>query len=194
MRATRGGCKEKRTWGSIMIAGMIMRGASVAAVLAGLASPAVADWQYTKWGDTLQQVLVHTDKGVRPTTDAERDFRSSPSSGDALATSAHKVADMEIATFFFFKGVNLSRVQMEIPTPDAGDEVLANLEAQYGAPYFFSETIKPSADTVCSTRKAKWHSREYANNILYTIMYCGERIVYGRVIYTKILTPAESGL
>jgi hypothetical protein len=163
------------------------------AILGFAASPVRADWQYTKWGMTKEEVIASS-SGVaaltRPLAAGEKPRsctagdRGFSDSGIAGAEAPYEAGEFKFkACFFFDKGGKLNGVELGL---DVGqDEKLAKplyetLFGKYGAPE------KDYANAVL--RVADW--RREGNRITYWHSTLGVTLVF----YRPLVTPEANGL
>ncbi len=118
--------------------------ALIALLLALAASvPVEANWQYTKWGMTPEQVKAAAgSRSVQRVSDDEAaGHRIKDSRDQAVLKSTWKSGDFEFQVFFYFRdGKKLSQVSLELE--DAANQGLALVESltqKYGKPFPHSE-------------------------------------------------------
>lgn len=96
------------------------------------ATPAAADWQYTKWGMTPAQV-AQASRGALQPCDAACDRRKTATETPRLVGS-YKTGEFAFTAFAIFdRSERLSRVLLELHGP-AGYALAAALRNKYGEP------------------------------------------------------------
>lgn len=112
---------------------MILRSLWICASLLVIPSAAIADWEYTKWGMSPDQV-VKASKGKAQ--QHPRDADNSTDGADALVSGTYSAAGYNFTTHFRF-GKNdggLSAVLHELKPPSKCGELFASLQNIYGKP------------------------------------------------------------
>lgn len=99
--------------------------------LALLSPPARADWQYTKWGMTLEEVLAAAGGRVYRLTEPKRDGEEV-----IMAEGVHVAGDLRFMAQFSFLDGKLNRVTLQYQTRDKQncEDVSNALRARYGPP------------------------------------------------------------
>lgn len=114
---------------------MFRLAAMSAAYAALLVSPAAADWQYTRWGMTPQQVIAASKGAARQNanvavdTGTHRDER-------ALLDAPYSAGRMSFRVQFFFSNANRRLVKVRLVLVGGADcsDVRADLMNVYGSP------------------------------------------------------------
>ena len=106
---------------------------TLAAVL--FAAPAAADWQYTRWGMTPQQVTAAS-RGVAKTNPAEVSDTGTHRSERALLAGPYSAARMSFRAVFYFGNADkkLSKVHLILQGGADCTDVRAELMNLYGPP------------------------------------------------------------
>ena len=114
------------------------RSALVIAVLSFLfgfsAHPASADWQFTRWGMPLAELLAIKDRGITAVTPNPRHRRNGL---DELAHGLYMAGSVQFKVGYLFDGAKrLSMVvlSLENATPVDAEQIRAALVSQYGYP------------------------------------------------------------
>ncbi len=88
---------------------------STAAVVVLMGSPVAADWQYTRWGDSPEEVLSAADGAAKPNDDRGRD----PLPNRALLTAQYEAFGFRFNAYFVFDPADqLVYVDLEPQKPD----------------------------------------------------------------------------
>jgi len=94
-----------------------------------LATPAHADWQFTKWGMSPEQLVKASDGKAMPTTRAEIAERLEP----VLLKMPWQSGDFQFMAYFRFKANKLDLVRLDLQQGDPGTLLVA-LKRKYGEP------------------------------------------------------------
>lgn len=137
-----------------------MRCIAAFAVALLAASPAAANWQYTEWGMSLEEVLAI--EGVER-TDAET---AAPFRGfEILASAPYRADFISTEAFFVFQDGELARVDLIIHVDD-DRETLFTLEETYGAPPIVEDL------DYCFLKRRAWRDRANGNLVDYRRTGC----------------------
>ena len=117
-----------------------MRSAVAAISLTLLATPASADWQYTKWGMTTEQVSAAS-KGQMKRCGAACDKQTTPTE-TALLYAPYQSGKFPFTAFAFFNNQTkkLAFVSLRLDDPTMGFELVGALKGKYGQPESKSAT------------------------------------------------------
>lgn len=138
---------------------------TVAAMI--FAFPAAADWQYTKWGMTPNQLTSSVPGGVHTNDDRSRD--ATPMI--ARLYSDYSGGGMDFIAYFYFDGSDrLARVSLEPKDMGKCSDLRFELSNAYGQPH----------DTSISavTDLAKWWSEETGNIVVFLQIGSGCAVTY----------------
>lgn len=96
--------------------------------LVGVSTPALADWQATKWGMTSAEVVSATGNAAKPNTDPDAD-------SDELLAMPYKEAGIKFTASFEFddKTMLLSGIKL-VPEEGKCAKAFDMLKANHGAP------------------------------------------------------------
>lgn len=105
-----------------------------------IAAPACADWQYSRWGMTPDQVVAASKGAARLATDDERAQLDGPRTGPrrTLAIGNHTAAGIPLSVRFVFDGDRLVLVSAGVTRPADAEPLRQALLMQYGQPAFVS--------------------------------------------------------
>ena len=125
-----------------------------ASLVVGLSPPALADWQYTKWGMTVEEVIVASGGVARIFTDPKQDTDTE----QLRAIAPYRAGDLVFEAGFNFsrKSDRLRSVRLKLIEGD-GLRLSAALENRYGKPM--------SEGTTSVTRYARWLDKENNNAV-----------------------------
>lgn len=154
-------------------------------------TPAKADWQYTKWGESLSSVLTKADYGVVPTTEGEQ-HDEGKTFGLALAKTTYNASGATFDVRFFFTEERLSRVSMRIDNAKTAARIQTALGDQYGKP---EQENQIAASRSCSRISQIWRDRDKGNIVEFSGFDCGpgQENLY-HVIYRPISDARATGL
>lgn len=96
-------------------------------------SPAAADWQYTKWGMTPEEVVAASAGAARQTTPSEDDGSDGVVT---LAMADYVASGFEFSAHFAFsrKDRRLAEITLLLDEPSQCFELKGALERRYGSP------------------------------------------------------------
>lgn len=108
-------------------------GIVVAGLVLGVFSPALADWQYTKWGMTPEEVVAASGGMARP--DPHRNKHRTDST-ESLLAAPYAAAGFEFdATFQFSRSSQrLERVHLDLIDTSRCSDLIGALRSRYGEP------------------------------------------------------------
>ncbi len=99
-------------------------------------STARADWQYTKWGMTPEEVVAASSEAARPATDEERQkafIRTQPAR-EPLAVGRYSGGVYDFKAVFYFENRALVEVRLTLAPYADPNGLWAALAGQYGEP------------------------------------------------------------
>jgi hypothetical protein len=118
-----------------------------------LATPALADWQYTKWGMTPEQVIAASGGKAVETTAEEQKGKHRPAGAktDVPLKAPFESGRFRFLAFFYFSapGGRLVGVHLELINSELGAELLESLRQKYG---------KPDIDLKRSVSRVAWRA------------------------------------
>ena len=150
----------------------------IVSLVLGLSFEASADWQYTKWGMTVDEVIAASNGKARKFTDPAQNTDM-----ETLQAVAPYVAGDFVfeAGFNFSKDSRLRTVRLKLIEGD-GRRLSAALLNRYGKP------LSESATSV--TEHARWLDKK-SNNTVVWFMIGAE---YFTVEYSPLIGASEKGL
>lgn len=154
--------------------------------IAGYGDPAHADWQYTKFGMTLDQVVAASEGAAKAEPDPKRDrSQQGVVLSKALATAQYQFKDFTFDVAFGFdpKDSLLNAVSLRMKEGGRScSALLGELTNAYGKPDI--------ADRGSVVTKITWRS-ESTKNVVELVQvsdkYCG-------IAYTPLAMPGKGGL
>jgi hypothetical protein len=107
---------------------------AAAALLTAATAPAGADWQYTKWGMTVNQVMTSS-KGQMKNCGAVCEKQRSATE-TALLYAPYQSGDLPFTAFAFFdnQSKKLAFMSLRLDDPSKGFQLIGALKAKYGEP------------------------------------------------------------
>lgn len=110
----------------------------VVAVL--FSAPAFADWQFTRWGMTPDQVVAASKGAARLATEEETARLDGPRQKQrrTLAVGSHTAAGIAFSVRFVFENNRLVLVSTGVTRPEDAEPLRQALLMQYGQPAFVS--------------------------------------------------------
>jgi hypothetical protein len=109
-----------------------MRFASLTFLLL-LSTPAMADWQYTKWGMSPDQAIEASGGNLRQTTASERTGEARFNQQPGL-TGSYIAGEFKFNAFFYFDNTGLSMVALDLVDGAQSRALLDSVRARYGSP------------------------------------------------------------
>jgi len=157
------------------------------------ATAAHADWQYTHWGQSLDELLAMTYKGIRKATPEETYGGTILEYGQALAVGAYSTSEFTFPVNFLFAGSKLSGVVLSMDTISQAFAVRARLNDQYGDP---TKSDKRYNDqTSCTDEDSAWVDKGSGNIITTHFWYCSSLASHTfTLMYRPILNAKDTGL
>lgn len=139
-----------------------------------IAAPAHADWQYSRWGMTPDQVIAASKGAARIPTAAEAAALNGPrqTQRPTLAVAEHSAAGIRLSVRFVFDNGRLALVATEVTRPTDAEPLRQALMMQYGQPAFVSRTSFMT--------HLGWSDRERGNKVefLHTRTGAGSSVAY----------------
>ena len=152
---------------------------ALSTLLVALACPASADWQYTKWGMTVDEVIKASSGKATRIDDSRRDSEMQKT----MATAPFVAGEFVFQADFMFgrKDQKLHTVKLKLKQGN-GHSLCAALENRYGKPISKSKTEV--------TELAKWVDTENNNSVIWLVIG-GE---FTSLQYTPVIGDAEKKL
>ena len=113
-------------------AAAIWLGFAVVAVI--LSVPARADWQYTKWGMSSEDLYALEQGKILKTSPSEETGQSNPYIGRAKLKTSYKAGEIAYTAYFLFNNDKLAAVSLNPEEPRQSQRVKSQLESTHGVP------------------------------------------------------------
>lgn len=173
----------------------MFKAAVTAFLLLLISFEARADWQYSRWGMTVDDLMAAGKGSVVRVSDSEADkARMGNGLGAPLAKASYRTNDFVFTAWFFFPKGKLAGVRLVGADGRQAIPIEQQLERVYGAPFEKEETkILPQ----CKIRSAKWKDDASKNYILFSGVGCypeNPKIDSAAILYQPTATKSESGL
>ena len=148
-------------------------------------SSANADWQYSRWGMTPDQMLTAS-KGQLKRCDPKACAGQTTDKTAAQLFGPYQSGEFSFKSFAFFdKQTNkLAQVTLQLTTPEKANELIGALRARYGEP---SSQNKTTIMTLLVWREQK-------DQIALMILGFGQTTNSASIIYQPRITEATKGL
>jgi hypothetical protein len=150
------------------------------AIFCANAELARADWQFTRWGMTPEQVIAASGGTARIATAEEVKDNSTPGY-DALVVGNYRSPPFAFRVAYQFKNRSLGMVHMTLADYSQHQSVREALEAKYGAPF----------DRTSDRIRTQWRDRAGGNIVELLDVSTINSL---DVIYKQIAPPGASGL
>lgn len=154
-----------------------MRRWIIAVLATWVAEPAQADWQYTKWGMTPDQVVAAS-KGTAELGSGEMSAQGDAKKG---ATGRYAAGDYQFSVNFWFNGTGLSAVSLSLRNDAQCLALQRDLLAKYGDPVERSGGPVP---------RQMWADRAASNRVVLITTGLG----YCELQYAALVSQAGAGL
>jgi hypothetical protein len=147
---------------------MTLRAVFTALALAWLAGPALANWQFTRWGMSPDNVAGHS-SDIRIATPNEKELYKAPAPGELLLISGYATANIPFVALYYFQDEKLTAVSL-VPN-DAKDvgKMQDTLRAEYGKP---TSEITTSFSPGCVDWIKKWKMEWDGNLVTFDWVFC----------------------
>lgn len=148
-------------------------------LVVGFSAEALADWQYTKWGMTAEEVIAASGGKARKFTDTGQDTDTER----LQAITPYRTGDFAFEAGFMFsrKDGRLRSVRLKLVEGD-GLLLSAALVNRYGKPVSESKTA--------FTQHARWLDKENNNTVVWFVIGAD----YFTVQYSPLIGESEKGL
>ncbi|MDX8477911.1 hypothetical protein RFN28_05365 [Mesorhizobium sp. VK24D] len=170
---------------------------SVAATFHGLVlavflptTMARADWQFTRWGQSPDEVLKSSKIALSQTTPEEQAGHAIPLiRGAALLNGIYAAPEFKAPVWLYFADDRLSGVYLEIADGETASLVGGRLSNQYGAP------AEKNSSTLgdCNFSTKTWNDAHRGNRVHFSWNVCESGFHNFVLIYTPIEQP-DNGL
>ena len=152
-------------------------------------SVVLADWQYSRWGMTVEEVKDAVTKSGT-TLKPYKSWSNSPPSPRYLVSTTYDSGDYQFDAYFFFKGDDqklLQTVELVLKDKQKCPALNATLESLYGAP---RDTANDSEKKM-GLRYYEWLDKEKYNKV--SLMFPPMRYTDPCVVsYQEIVKPGST--
>ena len=151
----------------------------VAALL--ISTPALSDWQYTKWGMSPDEVIAASKTKLKPCTPAACKGQST-GRHTALSFGEYRSGEFTFRLFALFDNISqkLTVINLELKDPSQAPSLIGALRGRYGEP------VDRSKSPILST----WIWREPRTQI--SLIMIGE--THATLQYSARMTDSNKGL
>lgn len=138
-----------------------------AAALFGLvvSQEALADWQYTRWGMTLDDLRVVPGVTISAATPKQREVVDRGTGGRLEASAPYEASSLKLTAFFYFKENKLTKVELRTTGRDA-DLLIRRIADVYGRP----DSSDSSSVAGCEMKTASYRDAQ-RNNLVDTQLF-----------------------
>ncbi len=163
----------------------------VALVALLAASSAQADWQYRRWGMTVEELLA-SGKGISTIDQQEAARQRLGSNLGSPVARADVTNDLRFTAYFFLRNGTLAGVRL-VGSPDQKYEIQGQLERTYGKPL---QTQNDAIPGNCRILSSTWRDEPGKNSIMFSAMAClpSQAMGSAAVLYQPLLSKRDSGL
>lgn len=155
------------------------------AVLTLSAQTAKADWQYTRWGMTPDQVITASSGKAKRLDPA---FMATHPDASPVMGSYRLQSGETASVSFDFQSNQLVKVSLN-GFSDYGTNLPVLLRQTYGAPIF-----QEISSAGCKTNTTEWRSEGSNQHIQLTETQCGSGYAMRAINYRPIFAPNQGGL
>lgn len=144
-----------------------MRVALISAILMLVALESRADWQYTRWGMSLEELMALPGVSVSLAMPSERENADRVTGGRAEATAPYQAGPLKLNAYFLFARNHLTMVRLQTMGHDA-DLLISRISEAYGP----AETTNNIDNGSCSRKTMKYRDRDRGNLIGAVLSRC----------------------
>jgi hypothetical protein len=151
---------------------MMIRAAASLATFLVMTAVAQADWQFAKWGMSLDQ-LIAAGKGsvVKTTPEEGRKQEMGAGLGPAVAKSDYASNEIKSSAYYYMKQDKLAAVRLLPVSVSDGPRVAEQLRKTHGRP--FEDRQDQIGD--CKYKAIKWRDNAGRNLVAYVQVDCADR-------------------
>ena len=150
---------------------MMIRTAATLATFLIMTAVAQADWQFAKWGMSLDQ-LIAAGKGtvVKTTPEEARKQEMGGGLGPAVAKSDYASNEIRFSVYYYMKQDKLAAVRLLPVSVSDGPRVAEQLSKTHGRPF------ENNQDQIgaCKYKKLKWRDNAGKNLVTYIQVDCAD--------------------
>ena len=149
-----------------------------------------ADWQFTRWGQSPDEVLKSSEIALNQSTPKDEAGHAIPLiRGSALLNGIYTTPEFKAPVWLYFADNKLSGVYLEIADGETASLIGGRLSNQYGAP---AEKNSGSQGD-CKYSAKTWNDAHRRNRVHFSWDVCDSGFHHFVLIYTPIEQP-DSGL
>jgi hypothetical protein len=153
-----------------------------------------ADWQYTRWGMSIDDLLAAGSGAVTRTTPTEaKKQRMGNGLAEPVAKAKYRTKDFAFDAYFFLKHNRLAGIRL-IANPEQLIFIKTQLEQVYGKPF---ESSSSKVLPTCELHSSRWRDDVAKNVIMLSGISCYPRnksLDSAAILYEPTLTKGSSGL
>ncbi len=157
--------------------------------------PSFADWQYTRWGMTPDEVVAASNGA------ASKPQIAPPKKGravdDETVKGTYETPSFKFSVGFVFENDKLAAVRLKPMPIDKIYDVGSQLASIYGKPIY--DRDERTSGGICFLTNRKWRDEKAGNEISYSSYACiktniSNKSLIGGVSYTPIRSSKSTGL
>jgi hypothetical protein len=158
-----------------------------------LTTQAFADWQYTKWGSTLEELRAIPNQTILTTSPKEQKGLAF-SFGTPMAKTTYKAMETTFDVNFLFENNKLNGVVLYMKDIETAARIGTALGDQYGKPEKDTADYDKLSD--CYTTYRLWRDEQAGNVVSFRSWACvgPDAPSSFHVMYRPIISKANSGL
>lgn len=174
---------------------------TLAAMITGLgllyAPSASADWQYTKWGMSLDELLASSGAKVVRTTPKEQKDGEIDIVGRPMAKTTYVGGGITYDARFYFDGGKLTGVRLLPKSLSDALKTQSRLRSVYGEPREAKDRMVTGGG--CRDIVESWHAEADGNRIHFGAHFCIKMHPWNglqmySVLYQPVLSKKDAGL
>ncbi|MBA1141736.1 hypothetical protein [Mesorhizobium neociceri] len=156
----------------------------VLAAAPSLCGPAMADWQFTKWGQSPAEVMSLSKIALKQSTAQEQaDYALPAIRGVPMLNGIYTTEEFKAPVWLYFDHDKLSGVYLRIPDGETANLIGGRLSNQYGAP---TDKEHRAADG-CERDAKSWNDSKRGNRVRFYWQVCDT----GFQNYVLLYVPLE---
>src|ERR1043166_1385456 len=150
---------------------MMFRAAAILATFLVMTAVAQGDWQVTKWGMSLDQ-LIAAGKGsvVKTTPEEGRKEEMGSGLGPAIARSDYANNEIKFSAYYYLPQDKLAAVRLRPVSVSDGPRVAEQLTKNHGKPFETKQTQLGA----CKYKTLKWRDNAGKNLVAYVQVDCAD--------------------
>jgi hypothetical protein len=149
---------------------MMIRAAAISATFLIMTAAAQADWQFAKWGMSLDQLIAASKGNVVKTTPEEaRKQEMGGGLGPAVAKSDYASNEINFSAYYYVTQGKLAAVRLLPVSVSDGPRVADQLRKTHGKPVENKDQIG-----ACGYKKLTWRDNAGKNLVTYIQVDCAD--------------------